>query len=208
MRYSKQSIKTKSNRIVKKIKRYLYYEKKITPKLDIKNDDAIDLFFKDQGITTTINKRKYLVHLNELKTNEVLLRRSIRKPRSEEGSRRKQYTNYLHSEEWQLKREEVFSLRGRKCERCNKDLTNKIADVHHKTYDRLFNELMEDLEVLCRPCHQEEHKDKRNGLDAKKVSPVKKKNLSMSQKIKMLETEKGREKLKEMGYNFTKKVAI
>lgn len=31
-------------------------------------------------------------------------------------------------------------------------------DFHHRTYDRLTNELFEDLVVLCRPCHQAVHR--------------------------------------------------
>lgn len=163
----KRTTNQKSNQIIKKIKRYLYYEKKLTPKLDIKNTQAINIFFKDQGIECNTNKKKFLIELYESKTNEVLIRRSIRRPRKRNG--RNQYLNYLQSQEWQEVRERVFKQRGRKCERCNEDLRGKKADVHHKHYRNLFNEKLEDLEVLCRPCHNLEHKDKRKKSNIKKT---------------------------------------
>lgn len=64
------------------------------------------------------------------------------------------YKSYLLSPEWRAKREELFALRGKKCERCSS--TNKIQ-VHHKNYYRIFKELLSDLEVLCRVCHEHEH---------------------------------------------------
>ena len=70
---------------------------------------------------------------------------------------RKKYLEYINnSNEWKLKRAEVFSLKGYKCERCGS--TRKIH-VHHATYERLFNELVTDLFTLCNSCHDEYHKN-------------------------------------------------
>jgi 5-methylcytosine-specific restriction endonuclease McrA len=188
--------KQKANRIIHKIKRYLFYEKKITAKLSVKNTVALELFFKDQGITCTENKYQFIIDLNASKTNAVLMNRAYRSPRKNTGSRKK-YLDYLQSKEWQKVRAKVFEERGRICERCQKDLNGKIADVHHKTYKNLFNEKLEDLEVLCRPCHQLEHQDKRHSKDTK---PKSKQKLSFKKKCQMLEDRKGRKSLKKMGY--------
>lgn len=70
------------------------------------------------------------------------------------SSRRDAYHQYLMSSQWESKRQELFKLRGKKCERCQ---DTKDIQVHHKTYDRLGQEKLTDLEVLCSACHQKEH---------------------------------------------------
>ena len=199
----KKTKKQKFVPIILKIKRYLYYEKKITPRITISNEEAINLFFKDQGLKCDFDKMGFLIRLKESKSNEVLNTRTFKsrkaflkdkKKNKGVDKRKRKYYDYLQSNEWQVKRNQLFDLRGRVCERCNKDLNGKIADVHHKTYKNIFNEKMEDLEVLCRPCHQKEHKNKRHSKDKKP-----KNKLSFDKKCKMLETTKGRRKLRKMG---------
>lgn len=64
------------------------------------------------------------------------------------------HRQYLRSEVWKKKRLEALEFYGCICNRCNEHGT----DVHHKTYERVGGgELMEDLEVLCRTCHEAHH---------------------------------------------------
>ena len=65
------------------------------------------------------------------------------------------YKDYLQSDEWQKKRLKLFAERGKVCERCQ-SITN--IQVHHKTYENIFNEKLCDLEVLCKICHENHHK--------------------------------------------------
>jgi hypothetical protein len=67
---------------------------------------------------------------------------------------KKKYYNYLKSNEWKSIRLDLLEIRGEKCERCAS--VNNLQ-VHHLTYDNLFNEAPEDLEILCRSCHKKEH---------------------------------------------------
>lgn len=70
--------------------------------------------------------------------------------------KRTDYENYITSKEWFDKRNLVFKLLGRKCQRC--EVTRRLH-VHHKTYARFKNENIEtDLTVLCHPCHDLYHK--------------------------------------------------
>lgn len=64
------------------------------------------------------------------------------------------YLAYLRSRDWAEKRYWVFRLRKFRCERCQE---TKNLEVHHKTYKNLYNEPMDDLELLCNPCHRFEH---------------------------------------------------
>lgn len=65
------------------------------------------------------------------------------------------YYEYLQSEEWKEKRYQKIRKVGRICERCGRRC--KRPHIHHKTYVRLGNEKMSDLEVLCPICHGIEH---------------------------------------------------
>lgn len=63
------------------------------------------------------------------------------------------YTQYLLSDAWQLKRLQVFERDGWVCVFCHE----RASHVHHKTYKNLGNEPLNDLETVCRSCHQEIH---------------------------------------------------
>jgi hypothetical protein len=64
------------------------------------------------------------------------------------------HRQYLCSPVWQAKRVEALSHYGSICSRCREP----GSDVHHRTYERVGGaELMADLEVLCRGCHEAHH---------------------------------------------------
>jgi hypothetical protein len=64
------------------------------------------------------------------------------------------YPDYLQSAEWQEKRIPVMERANGKCEVCE---LNEATDVHHNTYDRLGEELPEDLSAVCSFCHNVLH---------------------------------------------------
>ena len=69
------------------------------------------------------------------------------------------YREYLLSNEWVEMKLDLIQSRGCKCEDCNKPkLPNKLQ-LHHKNYERIFNELPSDLILLCAKCHMKQHKD-------------------------------------------------
>ncbi len=61
------------------------------------------------------------------------------------------YHEYLASRDWALKREAVKERAGNICERC---FLNSIKNVHHLSYANVGDEPLEDLQGLCRPCHE------------------------------------------------------
>lgn len=63
------------------------------------------------------------------------------------------YGQYLASREWALRKQAVARRSGGTCERC---LRNPANQVHHLTYEHLGNEPLEDLQHVCRPCHEYE----------------------------------------------------
>jgi hypothetical protein len=75
-----------------------------------------------------------------------------------------EYKDYLKSNEWKLVKLDIIQQRGNRCERCKEQRQVNILHLHHKTYVRLFNERLSDLELLCPKCHMAEHgiKDKKS----------------------------------------------
>lgn len=65
------------------------------------------------------------------------------------------YNIYLSTNEWKIKREEVFQRDMNLCQICKLKTSN---EVHHLTYKNVFNEKLEDLVAVCHECHVEHHK--------------------------------------------------
>ena len=61
------------------------------------------------------------------------------------------YQEYINSPQWRKKRERAFELIGKKCTRCNSTYN---IEVHHISYDNLYEESTYDVEILCKSCHQ------------------------------------------------------
>jgi len=61
---------------------------------------------------------------------------------------------YLQSPLWKQIRKKALDKYGEVCFKCKE----RGTDVHHLTYERAGgNELIEDLQVLCRGCHEAIH---------------------------------------------------
>lgn len=60
-----------------------------------------------------------------------------------------EYLNYLESEEWKIRREEILERDNHTCVLCN----GPAEQVHHKTYAHLGNEYDEELVSVCKACH-------------------------------------------------------
>lgn len=70
------------------------------------------------------------------------------------NTRAYRYYEYLTSDEWKKKRIKVMERDDFLCQICK---TEKANDIHHLTYENLFNEPLEDLQALCRACHVNLH---------------------------------------------------
>ncbi|SEH31559.1 HNH endonuclease [Chryseobacterium culicis] len=70
------------------------------------------------------------------------------------SSPRGKYHEYLESQEWKVKRKQVFDRDNNLCQRCKKE---SALHVHHLTYDNIFKEKLEDLMSVCPECHSQIH---------------------------------------------------
>jgi 5-methylcytosine-specific restriction endonuclease McrA len=62
-----------------------------------------------------------------------------------------EYEKYLKSDHWQKKRLQILDFWDHRCCICN---SSENLEVHHRTYERVGNELITDCIVLCDKCHE------------------------------------------------------
>jgi hypothetical protein len=77
-----------------------------------------------------------------------------------------EYEKYLESPHWQELRKRKLEQQRKElgynsCEKCGERpqaVTRETAlHIHHLTYERLGEERLEDVTIICRPCHDREH---------------------------------------------------
>ena len=67
-----------------------------------------------------------------------------------------EYLAYLESPAWNLKRAQKIVANGSaNCEECGRAQLPRECQCHHLTYERLGNEDLADLRILCARCHDE-----------------------------------------------------
>lgn len=67
---------------------------------------------------------------------------------------RMSYADYLLTVEWRAVRSRKLSMADNRCELCH---DARSLNVHHRVYGRRGRELLRDLVVLCRSCHERHH---------------------------------------------------
>ena len=72
------------------------------------------------------------------------------------------YKEYLQSDTWKEKRKLKLSESGNSCQLCNSQIN---LHIHHRTYERIFKENLNDLTVLCQICHSRFHETINEILD-------------------------------------------
>lgn len=75
-----------------------------------------------------------------------------------EDVRAMDYYTYIKSKAWRKKRKKFIRMSGGQC-RCG---SRRSLQVHHKHYRTLKRERFEDVEVVCKHCH--EHIHERDGV--------------------------------------------
>jgi len=79
---------------------------------------------------------------------------------------KRKYQEYLRTPHWREIRTDKLIKARWVCEECKRGEYGIQLDVHHLTYDRIGNERMSDLKVLCHDCHEKVHE---NGFVPKKT---------------------------------------
>jgi len=102
-----------------------------------------------------------------------------------------EYAKYLESSEWKAKRELVAKGRNNICEKCGKVVFINYQ-VHHLTYERIFNEELSDLLFLCGGCHYKIHNIKQTDEEKRAKRKIKKKRNREAAKFRSIEQKKQR----------------
>lgn len=92
---------------------------------------------------------------------------------------KEEYQEYLNSDYWKGIREEVYKRDDYKCRMCS---SNKNLCVHHRNYNNIGNENLDELSTLCKDCHETFHKNKTVKIKPKKKT--KKRELTEEEKFK------------------------
>jgi len=66
------------------------------------------------------------------------------------GERKRRYLNTKH---WKALRQKKIEEVGEACQRCGLVGNGNQTDVNHLNYRSLYDVTLDDLEVLCQPCH-------------------------------------------------------
>lgn len=67
----------------------------------------------------------------------------------------KKYDEYLNSPKWSKIKKDMLELHDNKCEICK---SSKDLHVHHLTRKHLYQEKLFELMLLCKRCHDTEHR--------------------------------------------------
>lgn len=70
---------------------------------------------------------------------------------AELAERRRKYGEYIRSDKWRGKRAAVLRRDGNLCQAC---LVLPATEVHHKTYEHVYDEPLFDLVSVCHVCHE------------------------------------------------------
>lgn len=82
---------------------------------------------------------------------QQLLAEENRKHANKETDWFSDYNRYLQSPEWKAKREKVLIRDKYLCQAC---LERNATQVHHLSYDHVFNEPLFELVAVCKKCHE------------------------------------------------------
>lgn len=64
------------------------------------------------------------------------------------------YREYLVSKKWAALKRAVYFFYEEECYICR---SKDKLHIHHKTYDRIYHEDLDDLVLLCNNCHHKIH---------------------------------------------------
>lgn len=125
--------------------------------------DSKNYKFLDVG---GIDKVKQLAFFNDDLLNEFYEKQRESKLREYEQKREyalNEYSEYLKSDKWKAKRLRVLKRDNYQCKACE---SNTATQVHHLSYEFIYNEPLFDLVSVCKTCHDkiEYLKLKKKGL--------------------------------------------
>lgn len=134
-------------------------------RLDVKKNHSIkkncDIYSQVFNIPISKDHKYWHIHflLEQYDSPASKMAKAMKVPAKK--NRLAEYKKYMKSITWKLFSDKIKADRGNKCEDCGANGKGVVLHAHHLTYDRFKNELPEDIQVLCKPCHQKKHPNKK-----------------------------------------------
>jgi hypothetical protein len=79
------------------------------------------------------------------------------------------YSDYLATERWRDFRKKLKRACAGRCEAC---VSQENLVAHHRTYETLGQESLEDVRLVCHECHDKIHKLERDGLSLESATDL------------------------------------
>ena len=115
----------------------------------------------DDEVYSSLEYQQYLLILDEEEHASYYAREELIAAREREALAhpplpyRDEYQAYLRTPEWRERAEAAKARFGYRCALCN---SSTALEAHHRTYERIFDELPEDLTALSSDCHAAYHR--------------------------------------------------
>lgn len=144
----------------------IYFEHRGMPIIETKNRiDRVLKYEYHHNPESPIYKYKdesWPAHLKKIKKPKPVIKPEPKKVKKELPSgkpltRYEKYRKYLKSKKWRSFSGRIKAQRNHTCEICGVKKMGLDLHTHHLTYDRLFDELPEDVQILCNMCHKKVH---------------------------------------------------
>jgi hypothetical protein len=94
---------------------------------------------------------------NRQARRDEILQRHVLKQKSEDSEFWVKYNAYLKTQEWRALANRVLKRAGGICEGCGQ---THATQVHHRTYEHVFEEFLFELVAVCDGCHNRLHPDR------------------------------------------------
>lgn len=98
-------------------------------------------------------EERHSVTLNDQR--EAVVQKHVRIQRGRSEGFWKAFNKYLESDSWRQRRSRVMKRASGQCEGCQ---TKPATQVHHLTYDHVFEEFLFELVAICDECHARLHR--------------------------------------------------
>jgi hypothetical protein len=121
----------------------------------VKRTEAVSFY---RGCETEIPQWDERLHNDYWQTRENLWQERRERQNREREQHNiewwRRYNLYLQSPQWKIKRAQVLRRAGNICEGCRRQ---KATQVHHLSYEHVFNEFLWELVAICDDCHERIH---------------------------------------------------
>lgn len=114
---------------------------------------CVNCFRQSQNVSKVYakgNERPLVVVQGDAWNSPEKIQERVELARARWQQRENERIAYMQTPKWRAKREAVMRRDNGVCQAC---LSARASDVHHLTYNHLFDEPLFDLIAVCRPCH-------------------------------------------------------